>query len=81
MLDCWMAWDEWYTMEMCDARARARTGRKVLQPHTLRGFGRLNASIKSTRIATGGSTAPGSAIYWKPRAPPSGSLIFSGAAA
>jgi len=55
MLDCWMAWDEWYTMEMCEMLAPERVYwvEEVLQPHDYAGFGRLNASIKSTRIATG----------------------------
>jgi L-rhamnonate dehydratase len=55
MLDCWMAWDEWYTLEMCEMLAPERVYwvEEVLQPHDYAGFGRLNAAIKSTRIATG----------------------------
>lgn len=55
MLDCWMAWDEWYTIEMCEMMAPYRVYwvEEVLQPHDYAGFGRLNAAIKSTRIATG----------------------------
>jgi L-rhamnonate dehydratase len=55
MLDCWMAWDEWYTIEMCEMMAPERVYwvEEVLQPHDYAGFGRLNAAIKSTRIATG----------------------------
>ncbi len=55
MLDCWMAWDEWYTIEMCEMLAAERVYwvEEVLQPHDYAGFGRLNATIKSTRIATG----------------------------
>jgi L-rhamnonate dehydratase len=55
MLDCWMAWDEWYTLEMCDMLAPERVYwvEEVLQPHDYAGFGRLNAALKSTRIATG----------------------------
>ena len=55
MLDCWMAWDEWYTIEMCEMLAPERVYwvEEVLQPHDYAGFGRLNAAIKSTRIATG----------------------------
>ena len=55
MLDCWMAWDEWYTIEMCEMLAPERVYwvEEVLQPHDYAGFGRLSAAIKSTRIATG----------------------------
>lgn len=55
MLDCWMAWDEWYTIEMCQMLEPYRVYwvEEVLQPHDYKGFGRLNAAIKSTRIATG----------------------------
>lgn len=55
MLDCWMSWDEWYTIEMCEMLAPERIYwvEEVLQPHDYAGFGRLNATIKSTRIATG----------------------------
>jgi L-rhamnonate dehydratase len=55
MLDCWMAWTERYTIEMCQMLEPYRVYwvEEVLQPHDYAGFGRLNASIKSTRIATG----------------------------
>jgi L-rhamnonate dehydratase len=55
MLDCWMAWTEWYTIEMCQMLEPYRVYwvEEVLQPHDYAGFGRLNAAIKSTRIATG----------------------------
>jgi L-rhamnonate dehydratase len=55
MLDCWMSWDEWYTVEMCEMVAPERVYwvEEALQPHDYAGFGRLNAAIKSTRIATG----------------------------
>ena len=55
MLDCWMAWTERYTIEMAEMMAPYRIYwmEEVLQPHDYAGFGRLNSSIKSTRIATG----------------------------
>jgi L-rhamnonate dehydratase len=55
MLDCWMAWNERYTLEMAEMVAPYRVYwmEEVLQPHDYEGFGRLNAAIKSTRIATG----------------------------
>ncbi len=55
MLDCWMAWTERYTLEMADMVAPYRVYwmEECLQPHDYEGFGRLNAAIKSTRIATG----------------------------
>lgn len=55
MLDCWMAWTERYTLEMAEMVAPYRVYwmEEVLQPHDYEGFGRLNAEIKSTRIATG----------------------------
>ncbi len=55
MLDCWMAWTERYTVEMCEMLEPYRIYwvEEVLQPHDYAGFGRLNATIKSTRIATG----------------------------
>jgi L-rhamnonate dehydratase len=55
MLDCWMAWTERYTIEMAQMLEPYRVYwmEEVLQPHDYAGFGRLNASIKSTRIATG----------------------------
>ncbi|MFN7936031.1 MAG: enolase C-terminal domain-like protein [Bryobacteraceae bacterium] len=55
MLDCWMAWTERYTIEMCEMLEPYRVYwvEEVLQPHDYKGFGRLNSTIKSTRIATG----------------------------
>ncbi|MEO8663392.1 MAG: enolase C-terminal domain-like protein [Bryobacteraceae bacterium] len=55
MLDCWMAWTERYTLEMAEMLAPLRVYwmEEVLQPHDYAGFGRLNTTIKSTRIATG----------------------------
>jgi L-rhamnonate dehydratase len=55
MLDCWMAWTERYTIEMAQMLEPYRVYwmEEVLQPHDYAGFGRLNAAIKSTRIATG----------------------------
>lgn len=55
MLDCWMAWTERYTIEMAEMLAPYRIYwmEEVLQPHDYAGFGRLNTSLKSTRIATG----------------------------
>jgi L-rhamnonate dehydratase len=55
MLDCWMAWNESYTLEMARLLEPYRVYwmEEVLQPHDYAGFGRLNATIKSTRIATG----------------------------
>jgi L-rhamnonate dehydratase len=55
MLDCWMAWTEDYTLEMAALFEPYRVYwmEEVLQPHDYAGFGRLNAAIKSTRIATG----------------------------
>ncbi|MCC6341403.1 MAG: L-rhamnonate dehydratase [Bryobacterales bacterium] len=55
MLDCWMAWTERYTIEMAEMMEPYRVYwmEEVLQPHDYAGFGRLNAAIKSTRIATG----------------------------
>lgn len=55
MLDCWMAFTEPYTMEMADMVAPYRVYwmEECLQPHDYEGFGRLNAAIRTTRIATG----------------------------
>ena len=55
MLDCWMAWTERYTIEMAEMMAPYRVYwmEEVLQPHDYAGFGRLNTTLKSTRIATG----------------------------
>lgn len=55
MLDCWMAWLEQYTVEMAEMLAPYRVYwmEEVLPPHDYAGFGRLNAGIKTTKIATG----------------------------
>jgi L-rhamnonate dehydratase len=55
MLDCWMAWNERYTLEMADLVAPYQVYwmEECLPPHDYEGFGRLNAAIKSTRIVTG----------------------------
>ncbi|HYW43300.1 MAG TPA: enolase C-terminal domain-like protein [Bryobacteraceae bacterium] len=55
MLDCWMSWTVPYTLEMAEMVAPYRVYwmEECLQPHDYEGFGRLNAEIKSTRIATG----------------------------
>lgn len=55
MLDCWMSWTERYALEMADMVAPYRVYwmEECLPPHDYEGFGRLNAAIKSTRIATG----------------------------
>ncbi|MEO7143778.1 MAG: enolase C-terminal domain-like protein, partial [Bryobacteraceae bacterium] len=55
MLDCYMSWTERYTLEMAEMVApyRAYWMEECLQPHDYAGFGRLNAEINSTRIATG----------------------------
>ena len=55
MLDCWMSWTERYTIEMAELVEPYRVYwmEEVLQPHDYAGFGRLNTSLKSTRIATG----------------------------
>ena len=55
MLDCWMAWTEPYTVEMAEMVAPCRVYwmEEVLPPHDYAGFGRLNAGIKTTKIATG----------------------------
>ena len=55
MLDCWMSWTERYTIEMAEMLAPYRIYwmEEVLQPHDYAGFGRLNTTLKSTRIATG----------------------------
>jgi L-rhamnonate dehydratase len=55
MLDCYMAWDEPYTLEMAGLVEPYRVYwmEECLQPRNYEGFGRLSAAIKSTRIATG----------------------------
>jgi L-rhamnonate dehydratase len=55
MLDCWMSWTERYTLEMAELVAPHRVYwmEECLPPYDYEGFGRLNAEIRSTRIATG----------------------------
>jgi len=55
MLDCYMAWNEQYTIEMAAMVEPYRVYwmEECLQPRDYEGFGRLRAAIKSTRIATG----------------------------
>ncbi|MDQ2899491.1 MAG: L-rhamnonate dehydratase [Acidobacteriota bacterium] len=55
MLDCWMSWTERYAFEMSEMVAPYRVYwmEECLRPYDYEGFGRLNAEIKSTRIATG----------------------------
>ena len=55
MLDCYMAWNEQYTIEMAEMVEPYRVYwmEECLQPRDYEGFGRLRAAIKSTRIVTG----------------------------
>ena len=55
MLDCYMAWNERYTIEMAGLVEPYRVYwmEECLQPRDYEGFGRLRTEIKSTRIATG----------------------------
>ena len=55
MLDCWMALNEPYTMELAEMVAPYRVYwmEECLPPYDFEGFGRLRAAIKSTRIVTG----------------------------
>jgi L-rhamnonate dehydratase len=55
MLDCWMSWNERYTIEMAELVAPHRVYwmEECLPPYDYEGFGRLNQAIKSTRIVTG----------------------------
>ena len=55
MLDCYMAWNEQYTIEMAGLVEPYRVYwmEECLQPRDYEGFGRLREAIKSTRIATG----------------------------
>ena len=54
MLDCWMALNEQYTIELAEMVAPYRVYwmEECLPPHDFEGFGRLRAAIKSTRIVT-----------------------------
>ena len=55
MLDCWMAFTERYTLEFAKALEPYRVYwmEECLPPDNYAGFGRLNAQISSTRMATG----------------------------
>jgi L-rhamnonate dehydratase len=55
MLDCYMAWNEQYTIEMAEMGEPHRVYwmEECLQPRDYEGFGRLRQAIKSTRIVTG----------------------------
>lgn len=55
MLDCWMALNEQYTIELAEMVAPYRVYwmEECLPPHDLEGFGRLREAIKSTRIVSG----------------------------
>ena len=55
MLDCYMSWNEPYTIEMAGMVEPYRVYwmEECLQPRDYEGFGRLRQQIKSTRIATG----------------------------
>ncbi|MDE0625265.1 MAG: hypothetical protein OXH99_02595 [Bryobacterales bacterium] len=55
MIDCWMALSETYTVQLADELAPYRVYwlEEVLMPDEYEGFGRLNAQITSTFLATG----------------------------
>ncbi len=55
MLDCWMAFTERYTLEFAEMLEPYRVYwmEECLPPDDYAGFGRLNAQIQSTRMATG----------------------------
>ena len=55
MLDCWMAFTERYALELAEMLAPYRVYwmEECLPPDDYAGYGRLNAKIQSTRIATG----------------------------
>jgi L-rhamnonate dehydratase len=55
MLDCWMAFTERYTLEFAEMLEPYRVYwmEECLHPDDYAGFGRLNAQISSTRMATG----------------------------
>ena len=55
MLDCWMAFTERYTLEFAAMLEPYRVYwmEECLPPDDYAGFGRLNAQIQSTRMATG----------------------------
>ena len=55
MLDCYMAWNEDYTIRMAEMVEPYHVYwmEECLQPYDFEGFGRLREAIKSTRIVTG----------------------------
>ena len=55
MLDCWMAFNERYTLDLAESLEPYRIYwmEECLPPDDYAGFGRLNTQIKSTRIVTG----------------------------
>ena len=55
MIDCWMALDEVYTLQLAEAIAPYRVHwlEEVLQPDEYEGFARLNEQLKTTLLATG----------------------------
>ena len=55
MLDCYMAWNEQYSIDMAALSEPHRIYwmEECLQPRDYEGFARLREAIKSTRIATG----------------------------
>src|SRR5580700_9399746 len=55
MLDCWMALNEQYTIDLAEMVAPYRVYwmEECLPPHDFEGFGRLRGAIKSTRIVAG----------------------------
>jgi L-rhamnonate dehydratase len=55
MLDCYMAWDVEYTLRMAELLEpyKVRWIEEALLPDDYEGFGKLNAQIHSTLIATG----------------------------
>ena len=55
MLDCYMAWNEQYSIDMAALSEPYRIYwmEECLQPRDYEGFARLREAIKSTRIATG----------------------------
>jgi L-rhamnonate dehydratase len=55
MIDCWMALDEVYTLQLAEAVAPYDVHwlEEVLQPDEYEGFARLNTQLTSTLLATG----------------------------
>ena len=85
MCDCWMSWDEPYTIEMCRLMEpyRVKWLEEVLPPYDFEGFGRLSRKITSTSSPTASMSmaATVSGGCWRRTAPPSGSPMSPGAAA